>query len=53
MLRSIQDLFIQLKLVYEKKNPLNHYPAKQNVLMTLTNSGSNSYRITAGTESGD
>lgn len=53
MLRSIQDLFIQLKLVYEKKNPLNHYPAKQNVLMTLTNSGSNSYRITVGTESGD
>lgn len=35
------------------KKPLNHYPAKQNVLMTLTNSGSNSYRITVGTESGD
>lgn len=53
MLRSIQDLFIQLKLVQGKKKPLNHYPAKQNVLMTLTNSGSNSYRITARTESED
>lgn len=55
MLRSIQDqfrIFYLTEVSPEKKNPLNHYPAKQNVLMTLTNSGSNSYRITARTENG-